>query len=249
MMRPKKLSVLVGIIGLAVLATAAVPWRAARTPTPRAQSAPEDSIKASIRGLCSLDRPAHAYAKAALLRSASAAATDLLSSLGYLVTNDGLRYDKGKQLMGSPPCPIPTPIIVGDICEIRAEAGCKEAVPLMAEAMSLGDSSDSWEDWNGPMEGLVKIGPCCAPYVVKAVRNSASTALSRAAAEYPKDPDPQKRLAIDYDFRIKARGAMVLGRIGGREALDALEQLRKEKQPSYLYPYLDDAIKQVGLRR
>jgi hypothetical protein len=247
MIRRKRLYVVTGFLGLAALVAGTGAWLPSTRPAVQAPIAPENTVRASIRGLCSLDPARHADAKAELLLSGPAAAPDLLSSLGYLVTDDGSKYKQGREIMDSPPCA--NPAAVDDICEILAATGCKEAVPLMVEAMSLESSPESWEVWNAAMNGLVKIGPYSATYVVSALDDSASAALRRATVQAPSDTERRRWWVKEYDYRIKARCAMVLGRIGGQEALEALKRVRGEKQPSYLYPYLDDAIKRIRLKQ
>ena len=206
-----------------------------------------DLVRASIRGLCSQDPLDHAQAKAEVILSEPAASPDLLSTLGYLVTGDGVQYPDGRDLMDSPRCGSPS-MVVDDICEILSRANCKEAVPLMVKAMPIELSPSSWAPWNPPAEALVKFGPYSAPYVLDSINNSQSVALSRAVAEAPFDAHEQDRLAKEYEYRIKVSGALVLGKIGGADAFEALERLRNEAQPSYLYPYLDYAIKEIRLR-
>jgi hypothetical protein len=248
-MRLKKY-ILAGFVAVIVVALAAGAWRLAgplfrATPVLKEMS----PIGASIRGLCSPYQFEHSDAKAGLLLSGPAAVPDVLSSLGYLLTHDGVKYKEGREILQASNCPT-TESAVGDMCEILAAADCKEAAPFMTEAMWRDESPNAREIWNGAMNALVKMGSYSDAFIVAAVNDSVSLASERAAREYPSESDKgaRERLAKEYEYRIEARGAMVLGKVGGQDALALLERLRSQPHPSYESPYLDEAIKQLRLR-
>ena len=158
--------------------------------------------------------------------------------------------------------------IVDMVVRMRNEAG----VPLLIRLMEVGPTNPaSWERMDQTMTVLVELGPVAVPVLIREIQSVNSLTWERASAaafnrritvEVPMWADPKvhypARLSQPAEYtneekiditqaakrKIEIRSAMILGRIGDKQALSILEDLMRT-EPRVVTQYVEDAIRRI----
>jgi PBS lyase HEAT-like repeat len=135
-----------------------------------------------------------------------------------------------------------------DACELLGRLRAREAVPLLLQIMERREIIDRIAAMNVEMTALVEIGRPAIPETVQLFESADSIAESIRFGRPAPSAEDQIRYKRGYAATIRARAAVVLGRIGDEQALPALETSLREAKPSEWrpdLPFIWEAIKKI----
>jgi HEAT repeat protein len=124
--------------------------------------------------------------------------------------------------------------VINDIYEILGQLHAAQAVPLLVSIMKKEEIDNMIEGMTPVMRALAEIGSDAVPALIQCLEE-ANTTLASARLRPPDLNDETRRRRLDWiEGRTQLRAILVLGNIGDKRAIPALEKVETSTENQFI---------------
>ena len=215
-----------------------------------AEKAYQDEVADAMEGLWSPDQAERKEAKSNLIRLGDSATASLVSLLDDLMRDRRPRFARIKSEKGETSNLGQTNLEINerlesDICDVLSQTRSEQAFPTLIRLMWKPDGIGVGQPINIAMQTLIEIGSPALPALLQAIDSAEELAMNDYKDGLTSGTEKMRQAIHDAIFKIQARSAIVLGRIGDARAIPKLQDIEESTNDGELRYFCRDAIKRI----
>lgn len=136
--------------------------------------------------------------------------------------------------------------VMNDIYEVLGHLRAAKAVPLLVSIMEKEEIDNMIQGMSPVMRSLAEIGSDAVPALIQCLEEARNTALASASLRPPDLNDEARRPRVDStEGRIQLKAILVLGQIGDKRAIPALENIETSTENQFTREQAREAVQTI----